>query len=905
MRSICFVIFYMILCNAAILAQNKGTVEGIVYDSSAKKNIANATVTVMNKKDSSLVSFGMTDGTGRFYISGLSNGAFRLLVTHVNYHSSSNYFLIDHASKHIDIGKIAMIDQAKLLEEVTVKAEAPPVALIGDTIQYNAGSFKVAPNSSVENLLKKLPGIEVAKDGTITAHGKNVDRVRVDGREFFGNDTRIATKNLPADIVDKVQVYDDMSEQAKLTGFDDGNSTKTINLKLKSDKKNGLFGKVTAGGGTADRYEGKGNLNLFKGIKQLSVIGLGNNINEDAFTLQGGDNTVTGNLKGADKGINVISGGGFNYNDAIGSKTDFTSNYFFSRAGQVNESYSRRQYYLPGSSYLLEENENSNNRVNSHLLNLTANYSIDSFHSIRVSPSLDYNNGHVNISGDYLQSAENYIPQNRGHQESEGNTSGYNFRNGLIFRKKFRRRGRTFSINVNTVLEKNINSAKLKSINFYFDRNGLPLSTDKDSILQHGQGKIPKRGYDLQINYTEPIFRQSLLEVNFNNSLERTELEALTHDYNRATASYDSINERQSSDFINTSKLITAGLRLHKRQKRYSYSLGVNLQHTGLQRKVIAGAKNSAINKRSFTFLPNVRFQYNFKKSKRIGLEYSPTTRQPTVAQLQPVSVIRRLPDIRRGNPDLKQEYIHSVQLKYSEVNVFRGKTFFAFIAASQTNNRITDYDSLDILGNRYSTPVNVNGIYNLTNNINIGLPAAFINGELRINMRASFARDKGFVNGTENKIRRININPRITMDINLGAKADISLSAGGDFSRIKYSLASAKAATFFTQTYEVQFNWQLPEDFYLNTDFTYMINRQPGNDFQTRVPLLNAWISRQMLKYNRGELRLSINDMLNQNIGVYRSVNPQYTEEKRMRTLRRFGLLTFTYNLSKTGLHK
>src|SRR5688572_15708025 len=260
-----------------LLAQKNGTVKGIAFDTISKQPVAAATITVLDKKDSSLVSFTMTGNDGMFQLKGLSNGDYRLMITHVNYHNSNIFFSIADDKKNAELGNIVMNDKAKVLEEVVVTNEAPPVTLINDTIQYNAGSFKTQPNASVEQLLKKLPGVKVEKDGTIKAQGETVQKVLVDGKEFFGNDPKIATKNLPADAIDKVQVYDRQSDQAQLTGFDDGNSEKTINLKLKKDKKKGMFGKVNAAAGNKERYEGKFNINSFKGARQFSAIGMGNN----------------------------------------------------------------------------------------------------------------------------------------------------------------------------------------------------------------------------------------------------------------------------------------------------------------------------------------------------------------------------------------------------------------------------------------------------------------------------------------------------------------------------------------------------------------------------------------------------------------------------------------------------
>jgi hypothetical protein len=288
----------------------------------------------------------MTDNKGQFEITGLANGEYRLLTTHVNYHNASRPFTIDDAHKQVNLGNIIMNDVTRVLSEVIVTAEAPPVTLIDDTVQYNAGSFKTIPNATVEQLLKKMPGIKVEKDGTVKAQGQEVKKVLVDGKEFFGNDPKIATRNLPADAVDKVQVYDKMSDQAQLTGFDDGNSEKTINLKLKKDKKKGAFGKIMGGAGTDERFEGRFNINSFKGARQMSAIGMANNTNTEGFSFMdilsfnGGMNQLGGNSGGGGININMSSNdamagamgggnnnainttwaGGANYNNIIGKK---------------------------------------------------------------------------------------------------------------------------------------------------------------------------------------------------------------------------------------------------------------------------------------------------------------------------------------------------------------------------------------------------------------------------------------------------------------------------------------------------------------------------------------------------------------------------------------------------------
>ncbi|HMK27229.1 MAG TPA: carboxypeptidase regulatory-like domain-containing protein, partial [Chitinophagaceae bacterium] len=321
---------YLVLLSACFTtvlpAQKNGVVKGLAFDTISKQPVAAATITILERKDSSLVTFSMTGNDGRFELKGIPNGEYRLMITHVNYHTSNIFFSISDNNKNAELGNVVMNDKAKVLAEVIARNEEPPVTLINDTVQYNAGSFKVPPNANVEQLLKKLPGVKVEKDGTIKAQGEKVNRVLVDGKEFFGNDPKIATKNLPADAVDKVQVYDKQSDQAQLTGFDDGNYEKTINLKLKKDKKKGVFGKVNAGAGNNERYEGKFNVNSFKGARQMSAIGMGNNTNAEGFSFmdilnftgelarmqRGGGSNININVSGDDAAAMGLNGGNRN-----------------------------------------------------------------------------------------------------------------------------------------------------------------------------------------------------------------------------------------------------------------------------------------------------------------------------------------------------------------------------------------------------------------------------------------------------------------------------------------------------------------------------------------------------------------------------------------------------------------
>lgn len=927
MRKI-FLLLLLACLTTTLLAQKNGSVNGVAFDTISKQPVAAATVTVLERKDSSLVTFTMTGSDGRFELKGLANGDYRLMITHVSYHNSNKFFSITEANKTAELGNLIMNDKAKVLEEVVLAAEAPPVTLINDTIQYNAGSFKVQPNASVEQLLKKLPGVKVEKDGTIKAQGEKVNRVLVDGKEFFGNDPKVATKNLPADAVDKVQVYDKQSDQATLTGFEDGNYEKTINLKLKKDKKKGMFGKVNAGVGNKERYEGKFNVNSFKGARQFSAIGMGNNTNAEGFSFmdilnfsgelarmqRGGGGNININISGEDaaamgingggrnNGINTAWGGGLNYNNIIGSKLDFQSNYFYNRYNPNQESHIQRQYFLPDSSYFYNQNSFADNLNNSHRFNLNTLYQVDSMNSIRITPSFSYQTTNNRSQTDYQTLSEDKVLTNEGFSNNTSSTKGYNFRNDITWRKKFARKGRTFSLSLQTSLNESDGDGSLSSINSFYYPNGSLLK--RDTLNQQSTTKGDLKGYNARAVYTEPVWKKSLLEFSVSKSNTKSTSEKLTHDYNKLNGKYDQLNNTLSNDFENTYGYINAGIRIRTQKKKYSYAVGANWQQAELEGKITTGVKDSLISKTFRNILPNARFQYNFTRFKSFSLSYNTSTNQPGMSQLQPVPDNSNSLNIREGNPDLKQEFNHTAQVHLTLVSPYKNKNLFMFLTAQATQNKIVNYDSINSLGVKRTKPVNVNGVYNINSSISYSMPVRFLKGTVEVSSNTGVFKTKQFINTVGNDIRTFSVGPELRLDMNPTEKLNVGVGAGFNYNKTKYSLQSALNTNYLSQEYNASLDWEMPKGFFFATDFMYTINSQRAAGFNTKVPLWNASISKQMLKFNRGELKLSARDLLNKNVGISRNTNNNYIEDSKVLTLRQFFLLSFTYSLSKTGLN-
>jgi hypothetical protein len=919
----------LLLITVISYAQKNGSIKGVAFDTITKQPVASATVTLMEKKDSSLVSFTMTDNSGRFELTGIPNGEYRLLISHVNYHNNDIFFTISDNNKKPDLANIPMTDKNKVLAEVIVSNEAPPVTMVDDTVQYNAGSFKVQANASVEQLLKKLPGVKVEKDGTIKAQGEKVSRVLVDGKEFFGNDPKIATKNLPADAVDKVQVYDKQSDQAQLTGFEDGNYEKTINLKLKKDKKKGVFGKVSAGAGNKERYEGKFNVNSFKGARQVSAIGMGNNTNAEGFSFMdvlnftgelarmqrgsGGGGNININVSSEDaasigiggnqnNGIRTAWGGGLNYNDIIGTKLDFQSNYFYNRYNPNIQKHVNRQNIIPGSpSTFLNQDSYTDNLNNSHRFNINALYQIDSTQSLRINPSFSYQETRNKSLSNYQTRSSTNNLINEGMSNNLSNSKGFNFRNDLIYRKKFKRRGRTFSLSLQTSLNESEGDGSLSSItNFY---NNIPVR--RDTLNQQSSNNGSLKSYSARAVYTEPFLKRSLLEFSVGKSNSKNVSELTTYDFNKSSGKFDDLNDAQTNDYENKYGFTNAGIRMRTQKKKYNYSLGATWQQAELEGKIISGIKDSSITKTFRNLLPNARFQYHFTKFKSFSINYSATTNQPSVSQLQPVPDLTNRLNIRVGNPDLKQEFNHIVQANLNLLSPYKNKNLFLLLVAQTTQNKIVSYDSLDLpTGVRYSKPINVDGIYNLNSNISYSMPVRFLKASIEIGGRSSYYKTKQFINKLQNDIRTLTLGPEIGLDIAATDKLSISLDANVNYNKTKYSLQSSSNNKYISQEYGGSVDLTLPKQFALSTEFTYTINSQRSAGFNTEIPIWNASISKQFLRYNRGELKFSAYDLLNKNIGVSRTSNQNYIEDSRVNTLRRFFMLSFTYSLSKTGLN-
>lgn len=913
-------ILFLAVTAASAYAQNTGSIHGNLFDTTTRQPVAEATITVLHAHDSSLVTFGRSNSAGRFNIQYLPNGRYRLLVTHVTYRNYSKLFDISDQKKDVDAGYITLFNRASTLEEVTVSQERPPVTFRNDTIEFNAGSFKTRPNSVVEDLLKKLPGVQVDKDGKIKANGEEVKKILVDGKEFFGNDPKIASKNLPADVVEKVQVFDKKSDQSQFTGFDDGNNEKTINLTLKPDKKNGAFGRASVGAGNKDRYQGNFNLNSFKGDRQLSILGMANNTNKQGFSFldmlnfsgglggpggRGGGMVEISNpgipVQGPNNPNNTITttwAGGLNFNDNWSKNLVVNGSYFYSRIQDAINQNTNRQYLLSNSSFTRIQDEIAQKINENHRLNLSADYKIDSLNSIKFTTTANVQNSATKSNSVYRSISEKGMLLNNGFSNTGNKSDGYNWSNNLLWRHKFHKKGRTISANVSFGLNNAENSSVLNSQNSFVNPTGGNIFTD--TLDQVGEQSNDGSNYGVQVSYTEPISKISLLEFTYNFNQTNSESDKATFDIDPGTGKYSIPNQQLTSDFKNNYSYQRGGFNWRYQRSKINFSLGTSVQDAALKSEFHFLGNDSVIHRSFLNILPNARLQYNINKFRNLRLNYNTFTRQPTVTQLNPIVDNSDPLNIRMGNADLNQEYNHRLQLNYMAVDPFRRTSFFTMLSITAKTNSIVNDDRVDSQGVRLSRPVNADGLYNVLGVVSWGLPVKMLKSNLNINTEYSQARYANFVNFEQNNIIMRTLSEQASLNFVNKDFLDLTLGANISFNNVQYSLTPKQNTSYWNQEYSFDANIYFLKGFSIASEFSFNRNTGYASGFNTNVFLWNAGIAKQLFKNKKGEVKLQMFDILNENVGISRTANQNYIEDVYSKVLNRYLLLSFTYNISR-----
>ena len=924
-----FTVFTLILSfGITQISAQKFAITGTVVDSNGK-GMQNATVLLLAAADSSLASFNRTSDKGVFTLKNVTSSVTYLLkVTFVGYEPYFQDIAKDIKSNEsgvLDIGGIRMTPLNKLLDAALVTGYRDPVKINGDTTEFNAGSFKVQPNAVAEDLIKKLPGMEVAKDGTVTAQGETVKQVLVNGKKFFGKDPKVALQNLPASAIDKVKVYDKKSDQTEFSGIDDGEREKTIDIQTKADYSKGTFGNATVGGGAAKdvadaRYLGKFSINKFSKTQQISLLGLGNNINKTGFSVddylgftgstQRGQGGGGGNVRvvqgggsgsqsvpldfGNNKGLQSALSGGLNFNNVFSPKTELNVSYFYNDVINNQTKVSQRENFLTNGSFKTNSNSDSRTENQNHRVNVMLDQKIDTFTSLKLTSVLSATKNFLSSTSFTENLKSDDTPQTSSKPINNTEGSGLSMQNSLLLRRRFEKKGRTMSANIFYNVNTSDRNGILNSENKYFNV-GPTGSTRLDSINQ-SDDRINKRdNYGATVSFTEPLGNRQYLEANYNFSNTSNNADREVYDLKNGERKY---NGTLSNKYINDYIYNKTGLTYRLNRKEWNLATGLQYQYSTLKGEFIS--RGTTFEPVHYNFiLPNVRFDYNPVQGKSLRFAYETSVREPSIDQLQPIRDNTDPLNIYVGNPALRPEFNNRFSVNFNRFNQTNFHMFFGNFNYNYTSNKISSMQIINANFSRETTPINVKNDKQGFGFFGFGMPLYKQVLRMNVTTNANIGQGIALVNGVENLTNRTGVSLGLRLSVNIKDSFDVNFNGRIQSNKTTYSVNANQNQQYYNYTYDVEANYRLPFGMRLSTDFDYSIIT--GQTFGTTaaIPIWGASLSKYVFKKDRGELKFAIFDILNRNTGINRSADVNYILNEVTSSLGRYAMLTFTYNIN------
>jgi hypothetical protein len=922
MRYILLLWTFLIFFALAASAQNSYSVKGTIADTVEKVKLVTSAVTILQAQDSVLVKFGYAKADGSFALDGLTRGQYILLIAYPEYADYVEFFSLDSAKPSHDFGNISMSPKSRLLQEVIIKGTVSQMKIKGDTTEFDAKAFVIQPNANVEDLLKQLPGITVDKDGKITAEGQTVTKVLLDGEEFFGDDPTLVTRNIRADMVDKIQLYDKKSDQAAFTGVDDGKTEKTINVRLRADKNTGIFGKAQAGDGLEGIYQGEALFNAFKSKEKFSVFGtIGNNgkvgigwQDEQKYgtgdQLNVTDNGISVNTQSSDdldvfggiysgQGFPLAQTGGLHYNSLWDDdKQSVNANY---KIGSISINGSNdvlTQNNLPGYILNNTSNQNYNNSMLRQKLSLVYQLKLDSSSNLKI--AVDATQKHIITESDYTASDTlNDVLVNNSTRQLNNTVDQKAFNGSAFYTRKFSKPGRTLSFLFSDSYSQSQANGYLKSnVNFYNAEQAVDSTQDIDeSKTNNLQSNI----LNTNLTYSEPFGQTLSLLLNYGVGLNIASADRNTFNPS-APGKYDVLVDSLSSNYQFNQFLNHGGAILNYKKGKTTFNFGTRV--TDDQFHQVDEFTGLVSNRQFFEWAPQARFQYRFTQQKTFTISYNGTTTEPTLEQLQPVASNNDPLNVILGNPGLTPSFTNTFNLNYRSYKVLTSQFFGLYGSYSEISNPIINHINYNTAGQSVSQYFNLpdKASTNFYGGINFNRKFEHlggINGGLGFNVNGNTGYN--YSNDSLNMSKNIVLNPSLNISIHKEKKIDLGLNGGPTYTLSQTSLQPNVNNNGWGAQAGLNGTIYLPGNFQVGTYSSYQYNA-PTASFQSSFSqiLLNMFIIKTFGKKNNLMVELWGNDLLNQNAGFSRNAQANLITQTTYNTLKRYFMLSINYDFTK-----
>lgn len=883
-------------------------VSGNVQDTAAKGPLSNAIVMAIKLMDSTLVGFTRTDENGAFKLKPIPVDTYQVIISHPKFADMGYFIFGDQKNLSYDFGKIILQPKNVSLDEVTIFAFKDPIYYKGDTLIYTADSFKTRANATVEDLLKKLPGLKVDKNGKITSQGKAVDKVLVDGDEFFGGDPTVATRNLNASSIESVQVYEKKSDD--VANSSTGEETqKILNLKLKDEAKKGYFGKVSGASDFQKFYEGEVLGNYFKKKLKVSVFGLASNTPnssfgwDDVFKYGLNNEFDRGENEDGDMfmsyssnqpmGIPQTIKSGFYYTDKIFKNTKLNLNYSYNNSIVKSQVTKNSQYFLEDTTYTSANVSESVSKNEAHAINIGVEQRIDSLTDLTFTSKVKMiNTGMSGMDETDFLSSDNIKTRNTSVNNSYKST-GYDISNNIKLLKRFMKKDRLLTVSYSNTFSENNTDGVLKTDNYFYADTSQSFNTvnQKKKAVNNNQSHITG------ISFLEPITKKIKIEVSYDYMYYHSKQNKSS--INNVNGEYNQLDSSLTNNFSNLKQINRAGLKFIYEVKKVRFTIGAKARNVYVDNNNIFKAQRTTQNFNNL--LPFSTMRYKFSENKALALNYRTSSVNPTITQLQPVPDNSNPNFINIGNPNLLPTFTHQLDLNFNSWKSVSGKYTWLGMTYMYTDNDMSTATYYDSIGRTVSQAINVNGNYNMNGYLGTSLPFFDKQLEVQPNFNASYASNKILVNQVENITKDLRSSLNLTIDVEID---DFELGVNGSYAYNASSstLNNSSNKPYSTQSISGNIKTKLPLKFFLETDANYTINNNRSNGYNINYLVWNASLSKTFGKRDNFILGAYAYDILNQNINVDRDISSNVVTDIKTNIISRYFLLkaTIKFNSNK-----